>query len=458
MKCDTCDNEATIHITEIRRGLSYDRHLCERCAEMFLPLEESDYADYLDALPPRYSTHLGDEPLPTADELEMTGLVQQVILVDLETGEARHTGPERGDAFSPVWSPDASRLALCHSVETLQSVVLVEPDGPWRRQFLRTSFAEAPSWSPDSCRIAFSHPDDGTRIVLAADVAGGGLHRLSTVSCLDEFMPVWSPVDDRIAFLSRPVEGTDEEKSCCSVFVSTLDTERRRRVITLEARLAARHDWSPDGRLLAVLGVPVLDEELPDILSAAEGSLHVVSSASEDAADTALPVTCTGFAWAARAAGMPGPALLASVPTDDGETRSVLLIDPESREIRTVVDEVFFPAGEVHATHLSPDGKTLVALRGEHEDHIVFTDVSAGTETVIRPRGEVAWVGWHPNGDEVLALIRIGRGVRMERITPEGRRREVATFGRETFYDVPGMAVSGDGRFAAVEVHAVRRD
>ena len=70
MKCDTCDNEATIHITEIRRGLSYDRHLCERCAEMFLPLEESDYADYLDILPPRHSTHVGDEPRPTKQELE----------------------------------------------------------------------------------------------------------------------------------------------------------------------------------------------------------------------------------------------------------------------------------------------------------------------------------------------------------------------------------------------------
>ena len=39
MKCDKCEREATIHITEIRRGLSSDRHLCESCAEMLLPLE-----------------------------------------------------------------------------------------------------------------------------------------------------------------------------------------------------------------------------------------------------------------------------------------------------------------------------------------------------------------------------------------------------------------------------------
>jgi len=34
MKCevDSCDNEATVHLTEIREGKKHEMHLCERCA------------------------------------------------------------------------------------------------------------------------------------------------------------------------------------------------------------------------------------------------------------------------------------------------------------------------------------------------------------------------------------------------------------------------------------------
>ena len=34
MKCDVegCDNEATVHLTEIREGKKHEMHLCERCA------------------------------------------------------------------------------------------------------------------------------------------------------------------------------------------------------------------------------------------------------------------------------------------------------------------------------------------------------------------------------------------------------------------------------------------
>jgi protein arginine kinase activator len=32
MKCDRCENEATVHEVTIRNGAKVDRHLCERCA------------------------------------------------------------------------------------------------------------------------------------------------------------------------------------------------------------------------------------------------------------------------------------------------------------------------------------------------------------------------------------------------------------------------------------------
>ncbi|WP_428937401.1 UvrB/UvrC motif-containing protein [Fontivita pretiosa] len=32
MKCDNCKNQATVHLTEIRNGKKYEKHLCEQCA------------------------------------------------------------------------------------------------------------------------------------------------------------------------------------------------------------------------------------------------------------------------------------------------------------------------------------------------------------------------------------------------------------------------------------------
>lgn len=459
MKCDACDNEAVIHITEIRRGLAYDRHLCEKCADMFLPLEESDYADYLDVLPPRHSTHVGDEPLPTKEELEMTGLHEQVVLVNLRTGEFEHAGPQKGDAFSPVWSPDSKRLAVCHSIETLQSLVLVEPGRPWRRQFLRTTFAEPASWSSDAAMIVFSHPEETGRVVLAADVTEGGIHRLSPTPGLDEFMPVWSPRDGRIAFVSRALEGTDEEKSRCSVFTTTLDAEVRLRLTRVDSTLPGRLGWSADARFLALLGVLPDKDELTDIFAPPEGTLHLIPSDGEDASDTALPGTYGSFAWVDGAARMgKGPVLLAAGHSKDRPTSALVLIDPRARETRLTVEDVFFPAGQVRASHLSPDGKTLVALRGEYGSQVACVDIEDGSTKVIEPRGEAACIGWHPAGEEIAALIRVDAGVRLEMLSPEGPRREITTFPRDDFFDVPRMVISPDGRFAAVELHAARKD
>src|SRR2546423_7172491 len=32
MKCDNCNNPATVHLTEIKHGKKIEKHLCEQCA------------------------------------------------------------------------------------------------------------------------------------------------------------------------------------------------------------------------------------------------------------------------------------------------------------------------------------------------------------------------------------------------------------------------------------------
>ena len=83
--CDKCgENEATVHLCEIRRGIPSELHMCTRCAEMFLPIERSDVADLLEQLPPRGvevprdAIYLENEPGPDSGELEMTAVGQHI--------------------------------------------------------------------------------------------------------------------------------------------------------------------------------------------------------------------------------------------------------------------------------------------------------------------------------------------------------------------------------------------
>ena len=460
MNCDSCGNEAAIHITEIRRGISSERHLCEKCADMFLPLEESDYAGYLDILPPRHSTQVTGESGPTREELAMTGIHQRLVVVDLATGERVPVGPEKGDSFSPVWSPDSKRLAMCHSVETLQSLVLVEPGRTWMRRFLRATFAEPAGWSADGRRVCFSHPEEDGRIVLVGEAEEGRILRLTpAASWLDEFLPVWSPRGGRIAFVSRSMKGPGDDSADCTVMTMTPDGEKRLPLITLSSPLVMRLAWSGDARFLAALSVSINEEEMEDIMDVSGGTLHLAPSDAEDAGVRVVPGNYLSFAWVSRVVGAPGaPAVLAAARDRSGTTAAAVLICPETGKVSIVAEDVAFPAGEVESCHLSADGRTLATLRKERRDaRIVLVDVETGESREIEPKGEVAWLGWRPGANEIVALTRHDRGVRLEVISPEGARREVASFKREDFFDAPRLALSPDGKSAAVELHTPRK-
>jgi len=483
MNCETCGKEATIHITEIRRGLSSDRHLCEKCADLLLPLEESDYADYLDILPPRHSTQVSDESPPTKEELEMTGIHQRVLVVKLDTGEREQVGPRKGDSFSPVWSPDSKRLATCHSIETLQSLVLVEPGRTWMRRFLHTTFAEPASWSPDGRRVSFSHPEEGGRIVLVGEAEEGRILRLTPpTSWLDEFLPVWSPLGDRIAFVSRSMQGPHDETAECTVFTTTPDGEKRLPLFSLSSPLVMRLGWSCDARFLAALAAPASEGEMEDVLGMPGGTLYLSEEKGTGALSSGLlspfppsvgvlPGNYLSFAWVSGTGkgsrtpdGVKGPGpfshpmVLAAARLGNEATTAAVLIHPETGEVSTVAEEIVFPAGEVESSHLSADGRTLVCLRRTHGGRIVLVDVETRKVREIEPKGEVAWLGWRPGHDEIAALIRDDRGVRLEMTSPEDVRREITTFRREDFFDVPRLALSPDGNSAALEVHAAHKD
>ena len=267
-------------------------------------------------------------------------------------------------------------------------------------------------------------------------------------------MAKWSPIDERIAFVSRTLSETDETGFESSVVVSSHPGRERHALLTVDSLLLSGLAWSGDARFLATLALRVSLNELTSIFDPPEGTIHVTPSDSSESDKTAMPGKYMGFTWVSAS---DGPTILATTLSRDGSFETVF-IDPKMREVREITPDLIFPGGKLHPDLLSPDGKTLAALRGKYAHRIVCIDVESARARELDPHGEVAWLGWHPQTGDLAVLVRTREGVKLEMIPPEGERRTVVTFARSEFFDVPEMVISADGKLAAIEVHLSKDD
>ncbi len=103
--------------------------------------------------------------------------------------------------FSPSWSPDGTRLAICHYVgRNRTDVMTMNPDGSSRQWITHTPnrWEWTPAWSPDGTMIAFSRTqtsdDTAYDDIWIAGTDGSGAHRITDTPHLDEFELDWQPL------------------------------------------------------------------------------------------------------------------------------------------------------------------------------------------------------------------------------------------------------------------------
>ena len=173
----------------------------------------------------------------------------------------------------PAWSPDRTRIAFASDDDTIGGhgigVYVVNVNGTGLRHLggdLRPF--TGPVWSPDGTRLAyatettFSQPGMSItdRTIRVMDVASGTETDLTSTKVPDAFYPSWSPSGDRIAFVSRRVDGLPSfdsppapgtTPSADGVYVVTLATGEIREVTGGEITSPWRVAWSPvNDRLL----------------------------------------------------------------------------------------------------------------------------------------------------------------------------------------------------------------
>src|SRR5450432_3587842 len=105
LKCDNCNKPATVHLTEIKNGKKFEKHLCEQCAaqsDLQGKTQEGLVCDHCGTTWSefRQSGLLGCEHDYVAFEKEMTPLLQRA-----HEGAGHHVGKvptRRGGTGVPV--------------------------------------------------------------------------------------------------------------------------------------------------------------------------------------------------------------------------------------------------------------------------------------------------------------------------------------------------------------------
>jgi hypothetical protein len=148
--------------------------------------------------------------------------------------------PERES--NPTWSPDGQKIAFVRRFESGGGggIVVMNADGSGAQTVLPPQGVTALGWSPSQNQLVYKAGGPGE--IFKLDLATGTTTNL-TNSTLDEDVPEWSPLGDKIAYM---VIGSEQD-----LYTMNPDGSGQTNITPASGEGGYRPDWSPAGDRLA---------------------------------------------------------------------------------------------------------------------------------------------------------------------------------------------------------------
>ncbi len=167
--------------------------------------------------------------------------------IDANGGNHHRLYKVKGYLWSPVWSPDGSRIAFCHYANGRGQIYVMNADGSQVVNLSNNNYCDkCPVWSPRGREIAFLSDRDSDWEIYVMNADGSQQTRLTNSPGLDQ-APAWSPDGQYIAFES-------DREGDLDIWMMKADGTGQRPV-TSQSGLEQEPTWSPDGTHIACIGM-----------------------------------------------------------------------------------------------------------------------------------------------------------------------------------------------------------
>jgi Tol biopolymer transport system component len=173
--------------------------------------------------------------------------------------DARPLTFDAANDHHPTFSPDGRQIAFVSDRGGYAGIWLVSAEGGAPRLLTKTVVLDSLAWSRDGAHILYSTPGtDRPAILSSVSVATGETRVFPTPGAA--VAPAWSPAADAVAYLEPTMEAQSDPSAVpvSRMFLTIADTEGRSLHPELRTQRLSNGlvSWSPDGRRLAVVGVP----------------------------------------------------------------------------------------------------------------------------------------------------------------------------------------------------------
>jgi Tol biopolymer transport system component len=183
---------------------------------------------------------------------EGAGTPQLVTIRPDGTGKRQVTHLSGGEAANPDWSHDGSSLTYEASIGEHAGVFVSSPDGSNAHDLTPKGFQGQPAFSPNGRTIAFEREAGGNGVFLM-NAHGSHLRRLTRNpfpvpdGCGCDTDPNFSPDGKTVTFVR-----VKRDDALAALFSIRVDGTGLRRLTPYGWDVAIKHDWSPDGKRIAL--------------------------------------------------------------------------------------------------------------------------------------------------------------------------------------------------------------